>query len=88
MREVLWTVDSRDWTGKTAAQVARFVIAKSRPRSLVLMHMSWNGFNPATLARIKTGLAGELVLQPHLWGCASGGVVTAAGAGLMSSSPS
>jgi len=60
MREVLWTVDSRDWTGKTAAQVARFVIAKSRPRSLVLMHMSWNGFNPATLARIKTGLAGEL----------------------------
>jgi len=56
MREVLWTVDSRDWTGKSAGRVGRDVIAKSKPRSMVLMHMQWRGFYPATLAQIKTGL--------------------------------
>ncbi len=57
MREVLWTVDSRDWTGKSASRLGRDVIAKSRPRSMVLMHMQWRGFYPATLTQIKTGLA-------------------------------
>jgi len=56
MREVLWTVDSRDWTGKSAGRVGRDVIAKSKPRSMVLMHMQWRGFYPATLAQIRSGL--------------------------------
>ena len=57
MREVLWTVDSTDWTGKTAAQVVGYVVAHSSARSLVLMHMSWNGFYPASLEQMRAGLA-------------------------------
>ena len=57
MREVLWTVDTTDWTGKTAAQVVSYVVAHSTARSMVLMHMQWNGFYPTSLAQMQAGLA-------------------------------
>ena len=57
MREMLWTVDTTDWTGKTPAQVVSYVVAHSSARSLVLMHMPWNGFYPTSLAQMKARLA-------------------------------
>ncbi|MGZ4664851.1 MAG: peptidoglycan-binding protein [Frankiaceae bacterium] len=57
MREVLWTVDTTDWTGKTAAQVVSYVVTYSTAHSVVLMHMGWNGFYPTSLAQMQAGLA-------------------------------
>lgn len=57
MREVLWTVDTTDWTGKTAAQVVSYVVTYGTARSMVPTHMGWNGFYPTSLAQMQAGLA-------------------------------
>ena len=59
MRQWTWTVDTRDWTGKTTAQVVSYVVTYSRAGSTVLMHMGWNGFTASALGRMKSGLAGR-----------------------------
>jgi len=57
MRQWTWTIDTRDWTGKTSAQVVSYVVASTRAGSTVLMHMGWNAFTPTALNQIRTGLA-------------------------------
>ena len=59
MRQWTWTVDTRDWTGKTTAQVVSYVVTYSKAGSTVLMHMGWNGFTASALAQMKSGLAGR-----------------------------
>lgn len=57
MRIWTWTVDTRNWTGKTSGQIIDYVVRNSRSGSTVLMHMNWNGFTPTVLRRIEAGLA-------------------------------
>lgn len=57
MRQWTWTVDTRDWEGKTTADVVSYVTSQSKAGSTVLMHMQWNAFNPTALSQIKSGLA-------------------------------
>jgi peptidoglycan/xylan/chitin deacetylase (PgdA/CDA1 family) len=59
MREWLWTVDTRDWTGKTQAQVVSYVIANTHVGDTVLMHMTWHAFNPTALLQMRSGLASK-----------------------------
>jgi peptidoglycan/xylan/chitin deacetylase (PgdA/CDA1 family) len=68
MREWLWTVDTRDWTGKTQAQVVSYVLAYTRPGDTVLMHMGWRAFNPTALLQMRSGLAakGRLLCRAHV----------------------
>jgi peptidoglycan/xylan/chitin deacetylase (PgdA/CDA1 family) len=57
-RTVLWSVDSRDWTGATAAQIARAVLQDVRPGAIILLH-DGGGDRSATveaLPRIIRGL--------------------------------
>lgn len=53
----LWGVDTNDWRGKSQAQVVDWVVTKSKPGSVVLMHMQHKGFNKSALTAIKTGLS-------------------------------
>lgn len=57
MNQWLWTKDTNDWRSKTQAQVVSYVVANSRPRDTVLMHLQWNGFNPSAIGGMKSGLA-------------------------------
>lgn len=57
MRQWTWTVDTRDWTGKSASQVVAYVVAHSSAGSTVLMHMGWHAFTPSALRRMESGLA-------------------------------
>lgn len=56
MRQWTWTVDTRDWTGKTTAQVVSYVVTNARAGDTVLMHMGWNAFTPTALTQIRAGL--------------------------------
>lgn len=42
-RLVLWDVNSFDWRGKTAAEIAERVVARTRPGSIILMHEARDG---------------------------------------------
>lgn len=57
-RVVLWSVDSRDWAGRTAAQIANGVLADVRPGSIILLHDGGGDRGPTlqALPRIITGL--------------------------------
>jgi peptidoglycan hydrolase-like protein with peptidoglycan-binding domain len=57
MRVWTWTVDTRNWTGKTGSELVAYVVRNSRAGSTVLLHMGWNGFTPTVLRRIEAGLA-------------------------------
>jgi len=57
MRVWTWSVDTRDWTGKTQSQIVSYVVANARTRSTVLMHMGWRAFNATALSQMKSGLA-------------------------------
>jgi peptidoglycan hydrolase-like protein with peptidoglycan-binding domain len=57
MRVWTWSVDTRDWTGKTQSAVVSYAVTNSRVGSTVLMHMGWHAFNTGALAQIKAGLA-------------------------------
>lgn len=57
MRPWTWTVDTRDWTGKSQSAVVSHVVANSRAGSTVLMHMQWRGFNTTAINQMKSGLA-------------------------------
>jgi peptidoglycan hydrolase-like protein with peptidoglycan-binding domain len=59
MRMWLWDVDTRDWTGKTRAQVVSHVVTYSRSGDTVLMHMGWNAFTKTAIAEMKSGLAAK-----------------------------
>lgn len=52
----LWSVDTRDWTGKSQTQVVNYVLRNTRDGDTVLMHMQWNGFSPRALERMVYGL--------------------------------
>ncbi len=67
MRQWTWTVDTRDWTGKTTAQVVSYVVSYSTAGSTDLMHMGWNAFNATALQQMKSGLAnrGLSVCRPY-----------------------
>lgn len=52
----LWSVDTRDWTGKSQTQVVNYVLRNARSGDTVLMHMQWNGFSPQALERMVQGL--------------------------------
>jgi peptidoglycan-N-acetylglucosamine deacetylase len=56
MKIWLWGTDTRDWTGKTRAQVVA-AAAGARSGGTVLMHMAWNGFSPTAIGQIKARLA-------------------------------
>ena len=56
MRPWTWNVDTRDWTGKSTAQVVDYVVANATGGATVLMHMGWNGFTPTAIVQMKTGL--------------------------------
>jgi LysM repeat protein len=53
----LWTVDTRDWTGKSESEVVSRVVERAQPGSTVLMHLQWNGFSPSAIRRMRDGLA-------------------------------
>lgn len=58
LRTVLWSVDSRDWTGSSAGQIVRTVLTTGGPGSIVLLH-DGGGDRSATveaLPRIIRGL--------------------------------
>lgn len=57
MRPWTWTVDTRDWTGKTQASVVSYAVANSSAGGTVLMHMGWRAFNTTAISQIKSGLA-------------------------------
>lgn len=57
MRIWTWSVDTRDWTGKSQSEVVSYVLANARAGSTVLMHMGWHAFNTSALAQIKSGLS-------------------------------
>jgi len=57
MRIWTWSVDTRDWEGKTTAGVVSYVVNNSHAGDTVLMHMGWNGFNASALSQMKAGLA-------------------------------
>jgi peptidoglycan/xylan/chitin deacetylase (PgdA/CDA1 family) len=42
-RVVLWDVNSFDWRGKTAVEIAERVVARTRPGSIILMHEARDG---------------------------------------------
>ena len=66
-RLCIWDVDTRDWTGKTAKQVRRFVLKHTGKGDTVLMHMNHNAFNVATLKSIVHGLhnKGLKICRPY-----------------------
>jgi peptidoglycan/xylan/chitin deacetylase (PgdA/CDA1 family) len=53
----LWTVDTRDWTGKSEWQVVSSVVDWAQPGGTVLMHLQWNGFSPSAIRQMRDGLA-------------------------------
>lgn len=53
----LWSVDTRDWTGKSEGEVVSSVVEKAQPGGTVLMHLQWNGFSPSAIGRMRDGLA-------------------------------
>jgi peptidoglycan-N-acetylglucosamine deacetylase len=53
----LWSVDTRDWTGKSEHEVVASVVEKAQPGSTVLMHLQWNGFSPSAIGSMRDGLA-------------------------------
>lgn len=57
MRVWTWSVDTRDWTGKSQSEVVSYVVTNARAGSTVLMHMGWHAFNTSALSQIKAGLA-------------------------------
>jgi peptidoglycan hydrolase-like protein with peptidoglycan-binding domain len=59
MRVWTWTVDTRDWTGKTQSAVVSSAVANSSAGGTVLMHMGWRAFNTTAISQIKSGLAGR-----------------------------
>lgn len=52
----LWSVDTRDWTGKSKRQVVNYTVRNTRPGDTVLMHMQWNGFSVPALREMVNGL--------------------------------
>ncbi|HET8883919.1 MAG TPA: polysaccharide deacetylase family protein [Candidatus Saccharimonadales bacterium] len=52
----LWSIDTRDWTGKSQNQVVNHVNRYTRDGDTVLMHLQWNGFSPRALERMVLGL--------------------------------
>ncbi len=53
----LWSVDTRDWTGKSQAAVVASVVQQAQPGSTVLMHLHWNGFSTTAIGAMRDGLA-------------------------------
>lgn len=56
MRIWMWDLDTHDWRGKSTDELVSYVVANALPADTILMHMQWHGFNPAALARMKSGL--------------------------------
>jgi peptidoglycan hydrolase-like protein with peptidoglycan-binding domain len=59
MRMWLWDVDTKDFNGKTQAQVVSYVVTNSHSGDTVLMHMGWNAFNKSAISQMKSGLAAK-----------------------------
>lgn len=57
MRVWTWSVDTRDWTGKSQSAVVSYAVTYARAGSTVLMHMGWQAFNSNAIAQIKSGLS-------------------------------
>lgn len=57
MRPWTWTLDTRDWEGKSQSSVVSYVVSNSRAGSTVLMHMQWKAFNTTAINQMKAGLA-------------------------------
>jgi LysM repeat protein len=53
----LWSLDTRDWTGKSQGEVVSKVVANAKQGRTVLMHMQWNGFSPSAIHQMRKGLA-------------------------------
>jgi peptidoglycan/xylan/chitin deacetylase (PgdA/CDA1 family) len=53
----LWSVDTRDWTGKSESEVVSSVVEQAQPGSTALMHLQWNGFSPSAIRQMQDGLA-------------------------------
>jgi peptidoglycan-N-acetylglucosamine deacetylase len=51
-RTVLWDVNSFDWKGKTAQEIAARVLARVRPGSIILLHEARNG-GDATVEAVR-----------------------------------
>ncbi|MHA6526003.1 polysaccharide deacetylase family protein [Tessaracoccus sp. G1721] len=59
MRIWTWNLDTKDFEGKTTAQVVNFVVANAKAGNSVLMHMQWNGFTASAISQMKSGLAAK-----------------------------
>jgi peptidoglycan/xylan/chitin deacetylase (PgdA/CDA1 family) len=57
MNPWLWTVDTRDWTGKSEWEVVARVVENAQPGGTVLMHLQWNGFSASAIRQMEEGLA-------------------------------
>jgi LysM repeat protein/peptidoglycan/xylan/chitin deacetylase (PgdA/CDA1 family) len=57
MNPWLWNVDTRDWTGKSEAEVVASVVGNAQAGSTVLMHLQWNGFSSSAIGQMRDGLA-------------------------------
>lgn len=67
MNLCLWTVDPRDWDGRSARSAADFIVSNSRRGSTVVVHLNHLGTDPSQLSRIKSGLSkrGLYLCRPH-----------------------
>lgn len=56
MNLCLWTLDPRDWDGRSTRSAADYIIANARSGSTVVVHLNHLGTDRAQLSRIKSGL--------------------------------
>lgn len=46
---VMWDVDTGDWTGLSARQIAHNAVTRARPGSIIVMHTEWNSADAITM---------------------------------------
>lgn len=71
----LWNVDTRDWEGRSQAQVVHHVVRRSGRGDTVLMHFRWNGFSTFAVRQMVSGLSRRNIGTCRPYGLASTGRV-------------
>jgi peptidoglycan-N-acetylglucosamine deacetylase len=77
MQPWLWSVNPRDFLGKSRTEVVDYVVANGRKGSTIIMHMQWRGFSPRALDLMKDGLAAKGIKLCRAYGGATGRITTA-----------
>lgn len=63
----LWNIDTRDWDGRSQADVVAHTVRNARAGDTILMHMSKAAFNPVAFSEMRAGLVerGLAVCRNH-----------------------